>query len=352
MKPGHLNAITDVPGVKVGHYTLIEGPENPNGPAFRTGITSVLPPGNNLYKEKITAACHVINGFGKTVGLPQIMELGLIETPILLTSTLNVWRVADGLVDYVIQHNSEAGSINPVVGECNDAGLNDSQKRSLGRDEVFKVIESASTGPVDEGSIGAGTGMTSYGWKAGVGTASRLLHDKVGPYTLGALVVANHGQPELFSINNIPVGQLLREYREKTGEQPEKEKGGSIMIVLATDAPCPLRMLQRMCRRAVHGLARCGTYSAHGSGDFVFAFTTYRPEHSDEPRKVLRQELDHTRTACGSLFQATVEAVEEAVINAIISGETMAGTGGRGSPGIPRNKLQELAKHQGKLWKL
>lgn len=346
MKPGPCNAITDVSGVRVGHYTLMKGPEKPGGSAFRTGITAILPHGGNVFVKPVSAACYVINGFGKTVGLPQITEIGLIQTPILLTSTLNVWRVADGLVDYVLRDNPEAASINPVVGECNDSWLSDSQKRPLGKEEVFAAIENAKEGPVAEGSVGAGTGMNSYGWKAGVGTASRLLPETVGPYKLGTLVVANHGQSELFNIQGLPVGRILAPYREGIGNTSGQYRpSGSCMIIIATDAPCSTLMLQRICHRVSHGLARGGTYTSCGSGDFAIAFTTCRPTETQKPKEFLRRVFDDMdRSACAALFQSTVETVEEAVVNAIISAETMVGNQGRVRQGIPREELKKIMK--------
>jgi D-aminopeptidase len=264
LKRGALNAITDIPGVAVGHETLItgNGAWQPGHGPFRTGVTAVLPHQDNLYAEKVPAAVHTINGFGKVVGFEQVRELGRLETPIALTGTLNVPRVADALMSLAIEQNPHIGvgfaetgrkgyaSVNPVVGETSDGFLSDIQARPIGEKEVHTAVNNATTGAVPEGAIGAGTGTSCFGWKGGIGTASRVLPPEMGGFTVGALVQSNYGRPEELIIAGVPVGQHVQPPLPK-----ERVEDGSIMIVLATDAPFNGRQLGRLCRRAVFGLA-------------------------------------------------------------------------------------------------
>src|SRR6188474_1479735 len=270
---GPLNAITDVPGVKVGHTTIVRG-EN-----VRTGVTAVLPHGGNLFREKVPGAVFVGNGFGKLAGSTQVNELGEIETPILLTSTLAVPRVADYLIDYMLAlpGNEQVQSINPLVAETNDGYLNDIRGRHISRDDVFAAIKGAKTGPVEEGAVGAGTGTVAFGFKGGIGTSSRKLPARLGGFTVGVLVQTNFGG--VLTINGAPVGQELGRYYLKDDladnrQRQQNTPDGSIIIVIATDAPLDARNLGRLAARAMMGLARTGAAGSNGSGDYAIAFST------------------------------------------------------------------------------
>src|SRR5499427_4234791 len=296
---GPLNAITDVSGVLVGQTTIVRGDN------IRTGVTAILAHGGNLFREKVPGAVFIGNAFGKLVGSTQVNELGEIETPILLTSTLNTFRVADHLIDYMLQldGNHDVRSINPLVGETNDGVLNDIQGRYVGHDEVFAAIQSAKTGPVEEGCVGAGTGTIAFGWKGGIGTSSR----KAGAYTVGVLVQSNFGGTLVMA--GAPVG------RELAGRGPNSGNG-SIVMVVATDAPVDARNLKRMAARTMFGLARTGSSGSNGSGDYGIAFTTSR-----NPSKLL------TNDECSPLFLAVIEATEEAIYNSLLKATTVTGSG-------------------------
>lgn len=334
---GHYNAITDVPGVWVGHVTLIsgEGKLVPGEGPVRPGVTAILPHEGNLYREKVTAAVRTINGFGKATGFEQIRERGVIETPILLTNTLNVWRVADAVTAYMLRDNSDigitTGTVCPVVGECNDGFLNDIQGRHVRQEHVWQAIESASGGAVAEGNVGAGTGTVCYQFKGGIGTASRV-----------ALVQTNMGlRPELLVLG-APIGQhFLHTYMPETGP-------GSIIIVLATDAPLDSRQMERLAMRAAFGLARTGTVSHDGSGDFVIAFSTANP-WPHVPNEIVETVTRFTENGrkLNELFLAVVEAVEEAILNALVAAETMTGRDGNTLHAIPHDRLAELLAHYG-----
>ena len=318
LPPGPLNAITDVAGVRVGHATLIRGDN------VRTGVTAILPHGGNLFQEKVPAAVFVGNGFGKIIGTTQIEELGEIETPILLTSTLNVPRVADALLDYILAlpGNEQVRSINAVVAETNDGTLNDIRSRPVGRDEVFQSIKSASAGPVEEGSVGAGTGTIAFGFKGGIGTSSR----RAGAYTIGVLVQTNFGGS--LTIAGAPVGRELR------GAPPTPAAHGSCVIVIATDAPVDARNLKRIAARAIMGMARTGAAGSNGSGDYAIAFSTARgaaPVAND---------------AMSPLFLATIEATEEAIINSLLRATTVAGNG-HTAEALPLDATKEILRRHG-----
>lgn len=321
---GEYNAITDVAGVRVGHTTLIEGD------SIRTGVTAILPHADDLFDEKVPAAVHTINGFGKACGFEQVRELGMIETPILLTSTLNVPRVADACMSYMIQSNQKIRTVNPLVGECNDGYLSDIQGRHVGETEVFAAIEAASSGLVEEGCVGAGTGTLCYQFKGGIGTSSRI----AGDYTVGALVQTNFGRRHELMVMGVPVGQHI----------PKKRNipvvDGSVMIVLATDAPLTSRQLGRLAHRVPFALGRTGTTCHHGSGDFVIAFSTaYRlaDEMIDVPR-IPEPQLD-------SLFHAVVESVEESVYNSLVAASDMKGIEGHFVPALPHDELIKWMRH-------
>ena len=335
---GKWNAITDVEGVKVGHVTLIEG-EN-----IRTGVTAILPHSGNLFQEKVPAAIYVGNGFGKLAGSTQIEELGNIETPILLTNTLNVPLAADGLIEYMLSlpGNEQVRSINPVVGETNDGSLNDIRGRHINKQHVRQAIEKAASGPVEEGSVGAGTGTICFGFKGGIGTSSRVLSPSQGGYTVGVLVQSNYGG--ILTINGAPVGRELREYTGRRGQQD-----GSCMIVVATDAPLMHRNLKRLAKRAMLGLARTGSYSSSGSGDYVIAFSAAKELRisTQAGEKVSLEEL--TNRMVSPLFMAVVEATEEAVYNSLFKATTMTGRDGNRAEEIPVENVVEICRKYGVL---
>ena len=323
---GPHNAITDVEGVSVGHVTLIDGQgplEIGEGPV-RTGVTVVLPHQGDIFRQKVTAAAHIINGFGKSVGIPQVMELGVIESPIALTNTLNTWSVADVLVDYMCRSNPGIYSFNPVVGECNDGFLNDILGRHVRAGHVLEAISTASSPNTDEGNVGAGTGMAGFGWKAGIGTSSRVGDLPQGRYTVGVMTLTNTGDPRELRMAGVLVGKSL--LPPGIGE----EVGGSIMIIVATDAPVTARQLGRIGRRAALGLGRVGGIATHGSGDFIIAF-------SNSPQ---RPEIDDAHL--NPLFRAAVEATEEAIINSILRAETLVGRDDNTRHEIPLEELNPL----------
>ena len=342
--PGPRNAISDVSGVLVGHTTLIRGKGKllPGRGPVRTGVTAVLAHSGNLYEEPVVATVHVINGFGKAVGLAQLLELGRLETPILLTSTLNVGLVEDAVTQYVIQQNPEVGisapTPNPVVAECHDGFLNDAQGRHVRAQHVFAAIENASP-EVVEGCVGAGTGMMAFGLKSGIGTASRVLPAKSGGYCLGCLVVPNFGQPGSLIMGGVPVGQYLE--RASPHSSVQLVEKGSIVTVLATDAPLTSRQLGRVARRAVIGIGRTGSVVSHGSGDFVIAFSTaYRERRKAKELTAQREQLrDEHMTP---LFGAVVEAAEEAILNALCMATRMEGRDGHVAEALPLETVSQF----------
>lgn len=346
LSTGPLNAITDVNGVQVGNTTIIQGDD------VRTGVTAVLPHAGNLFQEKVPAAIFVGNGFGKLMGSTQVTELGEIETPILLTSTLSVPRVADFLLDYMLglPGNQDVQSVNPIVAETNDGYLNDIRGRHVKREDVFAAIKNAKSGPIDEGSIGAGTGTVAFGFKGGIGTSSRRLPDKLGGYTVGVLVQTNFGG--VLTINGAPVGRELQRYYlkdELSGRISEKHgedsADGSIIIVIATDAPLDARNLKRMAARAMMGLARTGASGSNGSGDYAIAFATPAESRITMPkdpidiftRKVLPND------AMSPLFLAVIEATEEAIYNSLFRATTVTGRG-HTVEAIPIDKTLEILR--------
>jgi D-aminopeptidase len=349
---GPLNAITDVSGVLVGHTTVIRGDN------VRTGVTAVLPHGGNLFREKVPGAVFVGNGFGKLAGSTQVNELGEIETPILLTSTLSVPRVADYLLDYMLAlpGNEDVPSINPLVGETNDGYLNDIRGRHVTRDDVFAAIKSAKGGAVAEGSIGAGTGTVAFGFKGGIGTASRKLPPRLGGYTVGVLVQTNFGG--VLTINGAPVGQELDRYylREELNQaarrRDRKETGadGSIIIVIATDAPIDARNLQRMAARAMMGLARTGAAGSNGSGDYAIAFSTAEDvrvrSQSEAERNAPRNVKTLANDAMSPLFLAVIESTEEAIYNSLFKATTVTGKG-HTVEALPLDRTVEILRKHG-----
>ena len=316
---GERNALIDVPGVSVGHVTLDTGGPD-NSPCLRTGVTAIHPASRDVFADPVTGAVHVLNGYGKSVGLPQVRELGTIETPITLTNTLNVWRVADATVTYVLDRHSDATSVNAVTGECNDGLLNDIRGRHVTADHVRQALDEATTDSTAEGCVGAGRGTTGFGWKAGIGTASR----RVDKHTVGVLVLTNTGKPADLRIDGLPVGQHVRP--DEVTEPP----GGSIMIIVGTDAAVSSRQLDRIAKRAPMGLARTGGIAHHGSGDFVVAFANDRGGAVDDVNLT-------------PLFRAAIEATEEAIYNSLTKAQTTTGAGGTTVPALPLEPIRELA---------
>lgn len=329
LSPGKFNSITDVGGVKVGHETLIVGQD------IRTGVTAIIPHAGNLYQVKVPAAIFVQNGYGKLAGSTQVNELGEIETPILLTNTMCVPRVADALIDYMlaIPENADVLSINPVVGETNDGYLNDVRNKQVGKDQVFRAIQSAATGLVAEGCVGAGTGTRALGFKGGIGTSSRVLPSDTGGYTIGVLVQTNYGG--LLTISGAPVGKELQ-------SKGQVSPLGSVMVIVATDAPLGFRNLYRLAKRGPLGLGRTGFTSGNHSGDYFICFSTAeesRIEHSStKPRRPLELRNDEM----DPLFHGVIEATEEAVYNSIFRATTMRGRNDHVVEALPIDETKEI----------
>lgn len=348
LPPGPRNAITDVLGVRVGHTTLIagEGPLIPGRGPVRTGVTVILPHGSNLFREKVPGAVYTINGFGKACGFEEVRELGVIEAPIGLTNTLNVGLVADALVQCAIRQSPEIGiyttSVNVVVGECNDGFLNDLQGRHVREQHVWAATDGAVSGPVPEGAVGAGTGTHCFGWKGGIGTASRVVPAEAGGFTVGALVQSNFGRSQDLTILGVPIGRYLRPL--EPSKSPAQDKG-SVMVILATDAPLDARQLRRLCVRAAVGLARMGSHHMHGSGDFVIAFSTaYRIEQTPASLLALRPVLADEPTVMAGLFPAVAESVEEAILNSLFRAETTIGRDGNTRYALPPEEVVALIR--------
>jgi D-aminopeptidase len=324
-QPGPLNAITDVAGVKVGHVTLLrgEGALVPGKGPVRTGVTVIIPR-DDVWRYKVPAGAFVLNGTGEMTGLAWVAESGFLEYPVALTNTLNVPRVANGVMTWMIKQYPGIGvtddTLTPVVAECDDSRLNDSQGRHVSEDDVVTALENAGPGPVTEGTVGAGTGMVSYGFKGGIGTSSRRLPDQDGGYTVGVLVNANHGRREELVVNGVPVG---KRYDQDTHAALSGSEG-SIIIVIATDAPLDARQLGRLAKRAALGLARTGSTARHGSGDFMVAFSTGNsiPHYPEAHTMTMTRMAD---THLNPLFTATAEATEEAIVNALTMATTLVG---------------------------
>lgn len=329
LPPGPLDAITDVAGVEVGQTTIVRGAN------IRTGVTAILPHAGNMFQDKVPGAVFVGNAFGKLIGSTQVEELGDIETPILLASTLSTGRVADDLVTYMLSlpGNQDVKSINPVVGETNDGHLNDIQARAVTPEDVFNAIRNAKGGPVEEGGVGAGTGTMAFGFKGGIGTASRRLPASLGDYTVGVLVQSNFGG--ILRILGAPVGRELGQYYLKDKLEPGTQSSlgirdtadGSIMMIVATDAPLGARNLRRLAARTMMGLARTGAAGSNGSGDYAIAFSTAREVRIRPTTALTRQITVLTNDAMSPLFLATIEATEEAIYNSLLKATTMTGNG-------------------------
>lgn len=336
LSPGPLNAITDVPGVKVGQVTLIEGDN------IRTGVTAILPHEGNIFQQKVPGAIYVANGFGKLMGIIQVEEMGTIETPIILTNTLSVPTAADAVIDYILSlpGNEMVGSVNPVVGETNDGYLNDIRGRHVKKEHVIEAITKAVSGPVEEGCVGAGTGTSAYGWKGGIGTASRKLPKSRGGYTVGVLVQTNHGG--ILQINGYPIGIKLGKYYMKRAVE-EKDPAGSCMVVVATDAPLDSHNLKRLAQRALLGIPKTGGFYTSGSGDYCVAFSAaegvripYRTRENTLKQEILRTDR------MSPLFLAAAEASEEAILNSLFKATTMEGKDGRKEEALPLDKVKAI----------
>ncbi|MCH2098893.1 MAG: P1 family peptidase [Pseudomonadales bacterium] len=339
---GPLNAITDVDGVRVGHATVIRGDD------VRTGVTAIIPGPGNLYRFPMPAAIHVGNGYGKLIGETQVREFGEIETPILLTCTLCVWRAADALKEWVYgQPGMGEHTVNPVVGETNDARVNDMWSNPIGRDEVFAALDAAGDGPVEEGSVGAGTGTQAFGFKGGIGTSSRVLPASLGGHRVGVLVQTNFGG--FMTIAGVPVGEALEQtpFREAlAAPRDEDREDGSIMIVVATDAPLDGGALDRLAMRAIMGLARTGSYASNGSGDYVIAFSTHPDVRRPRESAVPVETPGLVPWALSPLFAATAEATEEAIVNALFAATTVESARGR-LEAIPRARVLDILDAHG-----
>jgi D-aminopeptidase len=340
--PGPLNAITDVAGVRVGHTTIV------SGDTVRTGVTAVLPHGGNLFQDKVAGAVFVGNAFGKLAGSTQVNELGTIETPIVLTNTLSVGTAVEAVVAYTIaqEGNGNVRSVNALVGETNDGGLNDIRGFHVTREHVAAAIKSASEGPVLEGSVGAGAGTVCYGWKGGIGTASRALPARYGGHTLGVLVQSNFGG--VLTIAGAPVGRELGRYSFAPQGAPgaDVDPDGSCMIVVATDAPVDARDLRRIAARAIFGLGRTGSSYSNGSGDFAIAFSTSPEVRTRSGDSAARQRAVLPPDGVSPLFQAALEATEEAVYNSLFRA-TSATSRGRTTEAIPIDRVRAILKKYG-----
>ncbi|MBI4539846.1 MAG: P1 family peptidase [Gemmatimonadetes bacterium] len=351
--PGKHNAITDVAGVRVGHATVIEGD------SVRTGVTAIVPHGGNVFLERVPAAIYVGNGFGKLLGVTQVRELGELETPILLTCTLCVWKAASAMVEYLLAQPGmeEVPSINPVVGETNDGGLSDIRSQPIRREQVRAALEGAHSGPVEEGSVGAGTGTRAFGWKGGIGTSSRRLPAALGGYVAGVLVQSNFGG--ILTINGAPVGRELGRFafqESADGRRSQQDDGqGSIMMVVATDAPLSPGNLERLAKRAILGLARTGSFAGNGSGDYVIAFSTAGSVRrgpsgfADRPAEKPRSIEDVLNDAISPLFEAVVEATEEAIYNSLFRATTVTGYQGRMAEALPVAETLEILRRYNAL---
>lgn len=339
-RTGPLNAITDVAGVLVGQTTVIEGD------SVRTGVTAILPHGGNLFAERVPAALFVGNGFGKLLGATQLLELGELESPILLTCTLCVWRAADAMVAWMLDQPgmTDVRSINPVVGETNDGTLNAIRSRPVTAEHVRQALASARGGTVAEGGVGAGAGTVAFGWKGGIGSSSRALPGSLGGFTVGVLVQSNFGG--VLQIIGAPVGRELGRYAFKSGTDAEAPRGdGSCMIVIATDAPLSDRNLRRLAARAIMGLSRTGSSASNGSGDYVLAFSTAAGVRRARDAKQL-QTVELSNGEMSGLFQGVVEATEEAIYNSIIAATTVTSNGAT-VEALPLDRLREILRKYG-----
>jgi len=335
LKTGILNSITDVKGVKVGHTTLIKDSH------IRTGVTAILPHSGNIFQMKVPAAIHLGNGFGKLAGYSQVKELGNIETPIVLTNTLSVPTASDALISYTLQQegNENVYSVNPVVGETNDGGLNDIRGRHIKEQHILDAIKNATSGSIAEGNVGAGTGTSCFGYKGGIGTSSRVIPKKYGGYTVGVLVQTNFGG--VLQINGVPIAKEMDTYPKNY----KYDVDGSCMIVVMTDAPLCSRNLERLAKRAMMGLAKTGGIASNGSGDYVIAVSTAKENLIPYQKESLLLETKELKNdAVTPLFLAVIEATEEAIINSLFAAKTMTGVKNNQRKAIPVNEIVNLMK--------
>ncbi|MEO6681686.1 MAG: P1 family peptidase [Ginsengibacter sp.] len=344
MQPGKLNAITDVTGVMVGHTTIIKGD------SIRTGVTAILPFTGNVFQNKVPAAIFSANGFGKLAGSTQVVELGNMETPIVLTNTLNVAAGMDALIDYTLRKegNGNAASVNALVGETNDGYLNDIRGRHVTKEDVLHALQIADTGFVAEGSVGAGTGTVCFGFKGGIGTSSRKLPESLGGYTVGVLVQSNFGG--VLQIDGVPVGKELQKF--SFSNQLLNNVDGSCMIIVATDAPLDSRSLQRLARRAFLGLGKTGGIASNGSGDYVIAFSTatgLRIPHNST-KELLETKIVHNDNM-SPLFMAVIESTEEAILNSLFTATTIVGRNGNKAESLPLKKVTGILKKYNRIQK-
>lgn len=335
MKTGQWNAITDVPGVMVGQVTLNSQDD------MRTGVTAIVPHGGNIFRKKVPAAVYVGNGFGKLAGTTQVMELGNIETPVILTNTLNVAEGISGAIEWTMKQpgNQNVRSVNAVVGETNDGGLNNIRARFVTADDVIRAIESAKSGPVEEGCVGAGTGTVAFGLKGGIGTSSRVLPASMGGYTVGVLVQSNYGG--VLEIDGVPVGQVMKNYSFR--DKILQDVDGSCMIVVVTDAPVDARNLERMAKRAIMGLAKTGGIASNGSGDYVIAMSVCPENLIDENSEFYSPKLLHNDDMSG-LFMATIEATEEALWDSLFCANDTVGMNGKTVKALDKKEAAKLLK--------
>lgn len=343
LQPGQNNAITDVPGVLVGQVNVHDDKKGAH-----TGVTAILPHGGNLFKEKVPAGIFLANGFGKMTGYPQVKELGNIETPIVLVNTLNVAAGLDGIIDYTFsfKENGDCRSVNGVVGETNDGGINDIRARFLTGKDVLKAIQSAKSGPVEEGVVGAGSGTRAFGWKGGIGTSSRKLPASMGGYTVGVIVQTNFGG--FLNVDGVAVGEKLGGY---PGQKEIECADGSIMMVVGTDAPIDSRNLERVAKRAFMGLAKAGGIASNGSGDFAIAFSTAKENRVPHNTEKL-QKLNNVNVANDDMtpiFMATIEATEEAIINSLFKAHDVTGYNGKVHKALPVDKVLDMLRAENKL---
>ncbi len=361
---GPFNAITDVGGVRVGHVTLIEGegPLVPGVGPVRTGVTAIQPHAGDVFLDKVAAAIHTLNGFGEVTGAPQVREMGVIEAPILLTGSFNVAHAMDGALEWAMREDPLIGisnwGPNVIVAECSDMYLSDVRGRAVTPQHAVAAIDAARSGPVAEGGVGGGTGMSCCEFKAGIGTSSRVIAAETGGYTVGALVMSNFGRREHLVIDGVPVGRALAEWEPPSSVGNPEELGTSIIIVLATDAPLDPRQLDRLCVRAGAGLARAGGLYSTSSGDFVIAFSTANRVPHHPASRVLTQRLVIEslmageswpgRVVISELFQAAAEATEEAIINSLFSAETMIGRDGHVRHALPIDEVVRLMHQYGR----
>jgi len=348
--PGPFNAITDVTGVRVGHSTLIRDDTSSSGATrhVRTGVTAVLPNETNIFEQRVFGSGFVLNGAGEVAGLTQVMEWGLIETPILLTNTLSVGSVSSGVVQHMLKRfpgiGREQDVIIPMVGECDDSWLNDIRGGHVTDEHVAEAIDSAASGPVAEGNVGGGTGMITCDFKGGIGTSSRVLPASDGGHTIGVLVMSNFGHVRDLRMAGIPVGSILADEYEVLARR--EHSYGSIIAIVATDAPLLSYQLHRVAKRAALGIGRAGSHAAHGSGEIVVAFSTGNtvPHHADDRVTNVSFLLD---PSLNPIYEACIEATEEAILNAICQGESMHGADGHFSPALPLDRVREIIGHYG-----